>query len=213
MSLLASLLLAAVVAAEPHDPRGWIKPLDYPPPAFRQTRGGVTAFELTFSAEGKPMRCVIAHSSGWDDLDKATCDLLLVRGRVKPALDSQGHPAIFVYRSSHRWFMEGMKQKAPNPPRHDIETKLDRPPADVMAPARVEVVFMVGPDGRISDCSPTNPIHAGGRRFAENQRASASLWGEACRLVTAEARRVPVLDANGQAVSSVQTLRVLFTVD
>ncbi|MET0373276.1 MAG: energy transducer TonB, partial [Rhizorhabdus sp.] len=211
MSVIASLLIAAVVAAEPYEPRGWIRPLDYPPSAFRQTRGGVTAFELTFSAEGKPMRCAIAHSSGWEDLDKATCDLVLVRARATPALDPAGRPTVFVYRSSHRWFMEGMKPKAASPLRHDIERELEKLPSGVAAPARVEVAFIVGLDGRISDCSPVKPANPNGRRFRESQQASASLWTEACRIVAAEARPSPALDAAGQLVVSVQTMRISFT--
>lgn len=211
MSAIASLLLAAVVAGHADDARSWIKPLDYPPPAFRSTRGGITGFRLTFSAEGKPIRCDIAHSSGWEDLDRATCNLLFKRGRMKPALDAAGRPVLFVYRSSHRWLIEGMEQKAPPPARHDLEQKLASLPAGVTAPARVEVAFLVDADGKVSDCSPTKAGNPAGRRFAEDQRASASLWSEACRLVVADGKPMPALDEAGQPAASVQTMRVAFT--
>jgi hypothetical protein len=211
MSIIASLLFATVVAGQADDARSWIKPLDYPAAALRASRGGVTGFALTFSEKGEPIRCDIGYSSGWDDLDQATCKLLMKRGKMKPALGSDGRPVLYVYRSTHRWFIEGMEQPRPNPPRHDLEQKMERLPAGITAPAVVEVAFQVDADGVISDCSATKPGNPAGRRFAETQRASAALWAEACRVVGAQARPAPALDSAGKPAASVQTLRVQFT--
>jgi TonB family protein len=76
---------------------------DYPSAALREEREGRTTFELTVGADGRPIKCDITQSSGHADLDAATCNGAMRRGRFNPALNDNGQPVEGKWSSSVNW--------------------------------------------------------------------------------------------------------------
>ena len=66
---------------------------------------GTTGFRLGLDITGKPIRCEIVSSSGFDLLDEATCKRLVDKARFSPALDEAGKPTESTYASRVRWVM------------------------------------------------------------------------------------------------------------
>ena len=84
-------------------PGSWIMQDDYPPVAARLGMTGNTSFKLSVDATGKPTRCVISESSGFDVLDNATCDRLITNAKFTPAHDRAGKPIESTYSNRVIW--------------------------------------------------------------------------------------------------------------
>jgi TonB family protein len=82
-------------------PVDWIRPGDYPRDALRLGMEGATGFRLTVDAAGKPIRCDITQSSGFDILDTATCERLMANARF--AALKRGGPKEDTYVSRVVW--------------------------------------------------------------------------------------------------------------
>lgn len=117
-TLLTSLLLigcaqlaaakepvASITATPIGSPGAWLSPNDYPAAALRFSLTGVTAFTLAVDANGKPNRCDITQSSGFDILDIATCQRLMANARFTPPLDRSGKPVESTFNSRVRWVL------------------------------------------------------------------------------------------------------------
>lgn len=114
---LALLMLAVTQAAfaEPPPapeaplPRGspgnWIGSGDYPATALRFNMEGTTVFKLTVDAAGKPQRCEVVESSGFDILDTTTCQRLMANAKFSPSRDRAGKPIEGAFSSRVRWVM------------------------------------------------------------------------------------------------------------
>lgn len=116
-------------------PADWIDPGDYPATALRYDMTGVTAFRLAVDPEGRPTRCDIATSSGFDVLDKATCERLMTRARFSPSRGGKVGTAERAYVGRVRWVM----------------------PEDVTPPAPVSerfgrLLLSFDPAGKLSSC-------------------------------------------------------------
>lgn len=85
------------------DPGSWISPADYPHSARASHASGTSHVELMVSATGKVTSCKIVESSGFSDLDEATCNLLLARGQFIPARDKAGNAISQSFREDLRW--------------------------------------------------------------------------------------------------------------
>ena len=86
--LLAHLLIAKRPTAEPGSPARLagngsvtINPADYPAYAIRMDHEGRTSFRLPFGADGRAISCMVTTSSGYAELDDATCRLMKARAR------------------------------------------------------------------------------------------------------------------------------------
>jgi TonB family protein len=98
----ASVSAAATPLGSPGD---WIGSGDYPATALRFDMTGVTVFRLAVDATGKPSRCDIVESSGFDVLDTATCQRLMGNARFSPSRDRSGKPMEGTYSNRVRWVM------------------------------------------------------------------------------------------------------------
>lgn len=80
-------LLAVQDAAQPKlrplNRPEWITADDYPASALRNNEEGVVKFKLTVAGDGSVAHCDITASSGFADLDVATCTLIAQRARFK----------------------------------------------------------------------------------------------------------------------------------
>lgn len=118
-SLLAFLLLdgaqgafAQTSAPEPEpvgSPANWIQQEDYPPIARRLHMTGVTKTRLTIDLTGKPSRCEVIESSGFDVLDTATCERLMANARYTPSQDEEGKPIDGSVSGRVRWELPDTK--------------------------------------------------------------------------------------------------------
>lgn len=86
-----------------NDPR--YRTEDYPPAARRANQEGTAAFRVIVGPDGRVSDCFITRSSGSAALDEATCAVMYLRARYRPALDAEGRPTIDVDSSSVRWVL------------------------------------------------------------------------------------------------------------
>lgn len=84
-------------------PGNWIGSDDYPVVALRFNMSGVTAFKLVVDPVGKPSRCDIIESSGFDVLDSATCERLMANAQFTPLHNREGKPIEGTYFSRVKW--------------------------------------------------------------------------------------------------------------
>ena len=85
------------------NPGNWANTNDYPSRALQQEREGTTGFRVAVDANGRVTECVITSSSGYSDLDDATCKNITRRARFQPALDSAGNAISGSWSSRVRW--------------------------------------------------------------------------------------------------------------
>jgi TonB family protein len=91
-------------------PGDWLSPDDYPAVALRYSMVGKTAFKLTVDTTGKPSRCDIVESSGFDVLDRATCERLMANAKFSPAHNRAAKVVESSFSSRVRWVLpNGMK--------------------------------------------------------------------------------------------------------
>ena len=76
---------------------------DYPQAALRNDEQGTVAFTLSINRRGRVDRCDIATSSGSAALDRATCRVLVRRGRFTPARDAGGRRVADTMSGRIRW--------------------------------------------------------------------------------------------------------------
>lgn len=111
---IATLSLAAAFALSAEEPRGERAvaetPLaelfsadDYPAEALRQRLEGRVQVRFRVGADGRVRECKAASSSGHAVLDRATCDLIVERGRFRPARNAQGEAVSDTLTTRVRW--------------------------------------------------------------------------------------------------------------
>lgn len=151
LALLAlSMTFAMPVAARPAAPTAavpigspgdWLNPNDYPATALRYDMQGTTAFRLSVDAAGKPTRCEIATSSGFDVLDTATCDRLMTKAQFTPSRDHKGNAIAGTYSNRVRWVVPKGEQ-AP------------------MTESFGSMVLSIDPTGKVTTCEMTIHVPA-----------------------------------------------------
>ncbi len=75
----------------------------YPPEALSKRHEGQVVVRLNIGTDGLVHGCTVTKSSGYPELDKATCDLLQKRARFDPAKDSAGRAVEDSYTQSVNW--------------------------------------------------------------------------------------------------------------
>ena len=63
---------------------------DYPAAALRSEEEGMVVFRMTIDRQGRLARCDVTSSSGSSSLDSATCRLIRMRARFRPARNAKG---------------------------------------------------------------------------------------------------------------------------
>lgn len=131
----------ATSATPTGSPGAWVTTNDYPTNALRAEAQGTTAFRLDIGSNGLVTGCTITDSSGSQELDTATCQLVTRRARFVPARDPQGRAVAGTYSNRVRWVIP---QDGGGPGWIDI--------AAHPIPGASVISFVVGPDGHASDC-------------------------------------------------------------
>lgn len=88
-----------------NDPR--YRTEDYPPAARRANEEGTASFRVIVGPDGRVSDCFITRSSGSAALDEATCAVMYLRARYRPARDADGNPTIDIDSSAVRWVLPG----------------------------------------------------------------------------------------------------------
>jgi protein TonB len=105
MMISVALLALASTPATPVAQQRWFTNLDYPSDALGAGAQGVTEFQILIGIDGKPKSCQILKSAGHPSLDKATCKIVMRRGRWKPALDDSGQAVESRFSSRFTWII------------------------------------------------------------------------------------------------------------
>jgi len=126
---------------------------DYPPAALSQLRDGVVGVQYVVDPSGRVSRCEVSFTSGWSDLDQATCAAILKRGRFEPKTDDTGHPTSDVRQLRYRWTLPPGSGASHFPPM-PVEEQLSVAalPKDATRPT-VNIAFQVDTEGKIGNCS------------------------------------------------------------
>jgi TonB family protein len=91
---------------------GWIRAEDYPRAALRRGAEGRVQTEHEVTEAGRINDCRILASSGHDDLDRATCNLLEDRARFLPGRNGNGDAVPFRYVMTMVWKIQKEKPGA-----------------------------------------------------------------------------------------------------
>src|SRR5579863_6412 len=96
---------APVGAVPVGSPADWVGSQDYPRAALQFHMAGTTAFRLAVDSTGKPSRCEIRSSSGFDVVDAAPCDNVMGKARFSAARNAAGQPVESGYTGRVRWVL------------------------------------------------------------------------------------------------------------
>ena len=92
------------IAAKPrNNPAEWVTDNDYRPSWINREMTGTARFRLEITASGRVENCTITASSGYPDLDRATCDLVSRRARFEAARNGEGEKIAGTFSSAVRW--------------------------------------------------------------------------------------------------------------
>jgi TonB family protein len=80
---------------------------DYPRVALARRQEGLVAVVLRIGADGRVKQCVVAESSGFESLDRTTCDIIRERAKYTPARDLGNQPVEGLDRARIRWALPG----------------------------------------------------------------------------------------------------------
>ena len=89
------------------DVKTWVWISDYPTSGYRQRAEGVVKATLGVGADGTVQNCGITSSSGFPELDAATCAAWTKRGKFVPASDKDGNPVASEFAVSRGWTSYG----------------------------------------------------------------------------------------------------------
>jgi TonB family protein len=198
MSLIASILVNAVVAAAPTTPLPWYHMDDYPLKAFDRRWRGVAVFELLVGTDGRPTKCSVTQSTGFAEFDKQTCYIAMNRARFTPAHGPDGAPVFGSYRSMVIWHRPDQPtiQVEPGP---DLHLTVSALPPGTRQPAAVKLAYFIDARGQPSSCTV----------LPESEVQPAPLVDAACQQVFA--RLAKPAGESEQGVPTVRTEAVLFT--
>ena len=81
----------------------WVTTNDYPTSGLRGEHEGSTRYRLSVDTAGKVTNCAVTASSGFADLDSATCATLARRAKFTPATDDSGAKVAGSYSGTVTW--------------------------------------------------------------------------------------------------------------
>jgi protein TonB len=91
--------------AQPLNRAKWFSGNDYLAAAVAAHHSGTVDISFTIGVNGRVSGCSVVRSSGYADLDLATCPLLERRARFKPAVDDENRLKATIGTMSVPWRM------------------------------------------------------------------------------------------------------------
>lgn len=101
-SIISLALLSTIGSAANAQPKYQANE-DYPAAALAVGAQGTAGFEIVVGKNGFPKSCRITQLAGHPDLDNATCEMMMRRGKFHPKLNDTGEPIEFTYSNRMRW--------------------------------------------------------------------------------------------------------------
>lgn len=196
---MLALILAQV--GPPASGGHWITNDDYPPLALRLHHQGVATVELTVDTDGELTNCRPAISTGYAELDQATCNILRARAHYAPAKDDAGQRIGYVYRLHFRWVLPS-SQPPPSRPDIELDVNLAAFPKDMVRPLAT-LSFIVAANGTVESCHLREGEGSG----------SAKLDTAVCAAMSKSEAFPPALDRAGKPMRFLRAQKVGFTTD
>jgi len=84
----------------------------YPPRALAAGEQGSVRFKAEVDAKGNVLSCRVTAGSGFERLDRETCDMIVQHATFKPALDGGGKAREAVHDGIVNWRIPGMAPAA-----------------------------------------------------------------------------------------------------
>lgn len=104
----ASTVQAADSAAPVQSKNGEFIFSQYPPRAKAAGEQGSVRFRAEVDSKGNVMACKVTETSGFERLDRETCDLIVDHATFKPALDGDGKARAAVHDGIVNWRIPGV---------------------------------------------------------------------------------------------------------
>lgn len=79
----------------------------YPPGALAAGEQGAVRFRAEVDAKGNVLACKVTAGSGFERLDRETCDLIVNHATFKPTLDSEGKARGAIHDGFVNWRIPG----------------------------------------------------------------------------------------------------------
>lgn len=89
------------------NPGSWMTQDDYPAGAARNGHNGRVAFRLNVDEQGKVTGCHVLYRTDPDDFADHTCNLMMKRARMAPAIDAQGKTVRSYFIGKALWRTAG----------------------------------------------------------------------------------------------------------
>ena len=162
--------------------------------------------QLVVNPAGRVDGCEVLLSSGYNDLDYVTCQLVTKRARFSPAQDENGKPIFSTYREVFKWQIRNYGSRAgvaslPEMP-PDLDLTINQEPAGVKLPLQFTVHYFVKANGTPDGCGIASYSNPGPQALVDL----------ACKAVMQLPIRV-ILDRNNKPVDAYEVQSVRFTVD
>ena len=103
----ASIVQAADSVAPVQSKNGEFIFRQYPPRAKAAGEQGTVRFRAEVDAKGNVMACKVVAGSGFERLDRETCDLIVDHATFKPTLDSEGRARAAIHDGIVNWRIPG----------------------------------------------------------------------------------------------------------
>jgi TonB family protein len=192
------IALAAAAAAAPDKLKPIVMADDYPATAVRKGEEGYVVAQAVVAPSGVVDNCSIVVSSGFLELDRATCAIIKNRARFTPAKDIDGRKIFGVYRAPVTWSLG--RFRAP-PPAPDLDVTINQAPAGASLPLQIEVSYRVSAGGNVDDC-----------HLSSSQSAPQVLVNLACQAVARPPVEI-IKDHNGRPVDAMNYAKARFRLD
>ncbi|MCL6697599.1 energy transducer TonB [Sphingomonas sp. NSE70-1] len=115
MLLRLLLIAAAVASSESGSARDETPTIDnefifnrYPPRALAAGEQGRVKFRVDIDKEGNVTACTVLASSGFERLDRETCDLMVEHAKFYPVLDAMGKAQSAAHLGFVNWRIPGV---------------------------------------------------------------------------------------------------------
>lgn len=199
--ILAILAASALIRAEPAvSPGGWVSDPDYPVGAKQRREEGTVGFSILITSEGRTANCFISKSSGFADLDKRTCDLMIVRSKFRSARDENGSPIadLFVGRATWRHPEKRYSRHWKSPPAEpDMILQVQKLPGGAQEEVAL-IVTRIDGSGHVVYCEADR-----------NEKSLPQLVEVACSQVKA-GYTSDIRDSEGKPIPMLRPFRIAF---
>ena len=166
----------------------YIEGFDYPIEAMMAREAGTVGFEVDVALDGSVTGCRITRSSGHDQLDRGTCEVVRERLRYVPARDASGHTVPDIARAEINWQLPSGLPHVAARARSNLTAYIssnDYPPRAMARGEQGRVAFEleINSEGRVTRC---NILRSSGSTLLDVQT---------CRIMIVRSHFDPARDA------------------